>query len=35
MRPMFAILGLLFCVTAIRAGELAVIKDSEALQYVR
>ena len=34
MRPLFTILGLLFCVTAIRADELPVIKDSEAVQYV-
>jgi hypothetical protein len=34
MRPLFAILGLLFCVTAIRADELPIITDSEAIQYV-
>ena len=34
MRPLVAILCLLLCVTAIRADELPVIKDSEALQYV-
>ena len=34
MRPLFAILGLLLCLIATRADELAVIKDSEAVQYV-
>ena len=34
MRPFFAIICLLLCVTAIRADELPVIKDSEAVQYV-
>ena len=34
MRPFFAIICLLLCVTAIRAAELPVIKDSEAVQYV-
>jgi hypothetical protein len=34
MRQMFAILGLLLCLMATRAGELPVIKDSEALRYV-
>ena len=34
MRPLFAILGLLFLLIATRADELPVIKDSEAVQYV-
>jgi len=34
MRALFAILCLLLCVTTIRADELPVIKDSEAVQYV-
>ena len=34
MRPFFAILGLLFLLSATRADELPVIKDSEAVQYV-
>ncbi len=34
MRLWFAIVGLLLCLIAIRADELAVIKDSEAIQYV-
>ena len=34
MRPVFAILCLLLCVTTIRADELPVIKDSEAVEYV-
>jgi DNA/RNA endonuclease YhcR with UshA esterase domain len=34
MRPIFATLSLLLCLIATRAGELLVIKDSEAVQYV-
>jgi len=34
MRALFAILGLLLCLTGTRADELLVIKDSEAVQYV-
>jgi DNA/RNA endonuclease YhcR with UshA esterase domain len=34
MRPVFAILCLLLCVTTIRADEPPVIKDSEAVEYV-
>jgi tetratricopeptide (TPR) repeat protein len=34
MRPFFAFLGLLFCLTPIRADEQAVIKDSDAIRYV-
>jgi hypothetical protein len=34
MRALFAILCLLLCVTTIRADELPVIKDSEAVEYV-
>jgi hypothetical protein len=35
MRPcFFAIICLLLCVTAVRAGELPVIKNSEAVEYV-
>jgi hypothetical protein len=34
MRPLFAILGLLLCVTSIGADELPVINDWEAVQYV-
>jgi DNA/RNA endonuclease YhcR with UshA esterase domain len=34
MRTFFAILGLLLCLIATHAGELPVIKDSEAVQYV-
>jgi hypothetical protein len=34
MRRFFAILGLLTLLIATRAGELPVIKDSEAAQYV-
>src|SRR3984893_12682403 len=34
MRPAFAILCLLLCLTTIRADELSVIKDSEAVEYV-
>ena len=34
MRPVFAILCLLLCVTTIRADELPVIKESEAVEYV-
>ena len=34
MRPLFAILGLLLCVTSSRPDELPVIKDWEAVQYV-
>src|ERR1700730_7247330 len=34
MRPAFAILCLLLCLTTIRADELPVIKDSEAVEYV-
>jgi DNA/RNA endonuclease YhcR with UshA esterase domain len=33
MRPLFAILGMLICVTATPADELPVIKDSEAVRY--
>jgi hypothetical protein len=32
-RPFFALLGLLFCLTAIRATDRVVIKDSEAIRY--
>src|SRR5271165_5792983 len=34
MRSLFAILGLLLCLIATGAGELLVIKDSEAIHYV-
>ena len=34
MPAFFAILGLLLCLIATRAGELPVIKDSEAIHYV-
>jgi hypothetical protein len=34
MRLLFAILGLLLCLTPLRADELPVIKDSEAIDYV-
>jgi hypothetical protein len=34
MRPFFAFLGLLFCLTPIRADEQAVMKDSDAIRYV-
>jgi hypothetical protein len=34
MRALFAILGLLLCLTGTRADEVLVIKDSEAVQYV-
>jgi RecJ-like exonuclease len=34
MLPFFAFLGLLFCLTPIRADEQAVIKDSDAIRYV-
>src|ERR1700675_565804 len=34
MRALFANLCLLLCVTTIRADELPVIKDSEAVEYV-
>jgi hypothetical protein len=34
MRALFAILGLLLLLIAVRADELPVIKDSEAVQYV-
>src|ERR1700719_5126781 len=34
MRALFAILCLLLCVTTIRADQLPVIKDSEAVEYV-
>ena len=34
MRPLFAILSLLLCLTAARADELPVIKDSEAIHYI-
>src|SRR5271165_4350913 len=34
MRSLFAILGLLLCLIATGAGELPVIKDSEAIHYV-
>jgi DNA/RNA endonuclease YhcR with UshA esterase domain len=34
MRPLFTILGLLLSLIATRAGDLPVIKDSDALQYI-
>jgi hypothetical protein len=34
MRPLFTILGLLLSLTATRADDLPVIKDSDALQYI-
>ena len=34
MRTLFAILGLLLCLSPARADELPVIKDSEAVEYV-
>ena len=34
MRPLFAFLGLLLCVSSIPADEQRVIKDSEAIRYV-
>ena len=34
MRPLFAFLVLLLCLTPARADELPVIKDSEAVEYV-
>jgi RecJ-like exonuclease len=34
MRSPFAIIGLLFCLSAAHADELPVIKDSDAAQYV-
>jgi hypothetical protein len=34
MRPLFAFLGLLLCVSSILADEQRVIKDSEAIRYV-
>jgi DNA/RNA endonuclease YhcR with UshA esterase domain len=34
MRPFFAFFGLLLCLSLIRAGEQAVIKDSDAIGYV-
>jgi DNA/RNA endonuclease YhcR with UshA esterase domain len=34
MHPLFAILGLLLYLTPLRADELPVIKDSEAVEYV-
>ena len=34
MRPFFAFLGLLFCLTPIRADEQMVIKDSDAIRNV-
>ena len=34
MRPLFAFLGLLLCVSTILADEQRVIKDSEAIRYV-
>jgi RecJ-like exonuclease len=34
MRPFFAFLSLLLCLTPIRGDEQAVIKDSEAIRYV-
>jgi RecJ-like exonuclease len=34
MPPLFAILGLLLCLTPLRADEPLVIKDSEAVEYV-
>ena len=34
MRPLFAFLGLLFCLIPMRADEQGVIKDSEAVRYV-
>jgi hypothetical protein len=34
MRPFFAFLGLLLCLTPIRGDEQAVIKDSDAIRYV-
>jgi hypothetical protein len=34
MRPLLAILGLLLTLIATKAGELTVIKDSAAIQYV-
>jgi hypothetical protein len=34
MRPLYPILGLLLSLIATRAGELPVINDSEAIQYV-
>jgi hypothetical protein len=34
MRLLFAICGLLLCLSAVRADDLPVIKDSEAVRYV-
>lgn len=34
MRPLLAIFGVLLCLIAIRADELPVIKDSEAIRYI-
>jgi hypothetical protein len=34
MRPLLAIFSLLLCLIAVRADELPVIKDSEAVQYL-
>ena len=34
MRPLFVFLGLLLCLITIRAGDRAVIEDSEAVRYV-
>ena len=34
MRPFFAFLGLLLCLLPTRAGEQAVIRDSDAIRYV-
>jgi RecJ-like exonuclease len=34
MRSFFAFLGLVFCLTPIRAADQAVIKDSDAIRYV-
>jgi hypothetical protein len=34
MRPLFAILSLLFCLIAMRADQLPVIQDSEAIHYI-
>jgi hypothetical protein len=34
MRPFFAFLGLLLCLTPTQGDEQAVIKDSEAIRYV-
>ena len=34
MRPLLAMFSLFLCLITVRAGELPVIKDSEAVQYV-